>query len=203
MSDFARKCPMGSDRSPALHFVGVADRLANRIERWRSIDPVAARIHVIASKATRHTTFAKDVLSGTGLGHAAHPALVIGPLGCWASALTADLTGERRAATHLTAAGIALANRPVRTRRPVHSPRRPPLRRKDRRRPRHLSLALQPFRPHNRRRRGGTGCSPPTRVRSTMSPRRSPRQTNRTPQPPHQPGSRDPAGRFNRRKSTS
>ena len=86
-----------------------ADRLANRLERWESIDPVAARVHDIASKATRQNTFVKNALSGTGLGHAAHPALVVAPLGCWVGALTADLSGDRRAATHLTGAGIVLA----------------------------------------------------------------------------------------------
>jgi nitrite reductase/ring-hydroxylating ferredoxin subunit/uncharacterized membrane protein len=83
--------------------------LADRIERWRSIDAVAARVHDVASKATRKNTLAKNTLSGTGLGHAAHPALVVAPLGCWVGALTADITGERRAATHLTATGLLFA----------------------------------------------------------------------------------------------
>jgi hypothetical protein len=86
-----------------------ADRWVYRIEDWRAIDPLVARIHELANSATRRNTFAKNALSGTSLGHPAHPALVAAPLGCWVGALTADLVGERRAAARLTAPGLLAA----------------------------------------------------------------------------------------------
>lgn len=86
-----------------------ADRWVYRIEGWKAIDPLLARVHELANEATRRNTFVKNALSGTGFGHPAHPALVAAPLGCWVGALTADLAGERRAATRLTAVGLLSA----------------------------------------------------------------------------------------------
>ena len=80
-----------------------------RVEHAEWIDAFATPVRDVVSKATRSNSEARDLLSGTGLGHAAHPALVIGPLGCWVGALLADLTDERRAACRLTGAGVLLA----------------------------------------------------------------------------------------------
>ncbi|MFB7172072.1 DUF2231 domain-containing protein [Streptomyces sp. NPDC056254] len=51
---------------------------------------------------------ARDVLRGRPLGHPLHPVLVQVPIGCWLSAAVLDaVPGERRAATTLTAVGLA------------------------------------------------------------------------------------------------
>jgi nitrite reductase/ring-hydroxylating ferredoxin subunit/uncharacterized membrane protein len=55
---------------------------------------------------------AKDVLSGTWLGHPLHPLLTDLPIGFWTSAFTLDLVGgrtTRRAATQLVAWGVISA----------------------------------------------------------------------------------------------
>jgi nitrite reductase/ring-hydroxylating ferredoxin subunit/uncharacterized membrane protein len=47
-----------------------------------------------------------DLLSGTPIGHPAHPALVLAPIGAWVSATVLDLTGgDARAARRLVAVG--------------------------------------------------------------------------------------------------
>ncbi|MFD9353175.1 DUF2231 domain-containing protein [Streptomyces sp. NPDC060031] len=52
---------------------------------------------------------ARDLLRGRPLGHPVHPVLVQVPIGCWLSAavLDAAVPGTRRAATTLTAVGLA------------------------------------------------------------------------------------------------
>ncbi|MGW2272836.1 DUF2231 domain-containing protein [Streptomyces yangpuensis] len=50
----------------------------------------------------------RDLLRGRPLGHPLHPVLVQVPIGCWLSAAVLDVVpGERRAATTLTAVGLA------------------------------------------------------------------------------------------------
>lgn len=85
------------------------DRTVSSLERSSRIDKAAKPTREVAERLTRGTDIVRDVLSGTGLGHPLHPALVLGPLGCWAGALTADLTGERGAARKLTGVGLLLA----------------------------------------------------------------------------------------------
>ncbi|MHB1535852.1 MAG: Rieske (2Fe-2S) protein [Acidimicrobiales bacterium] len=48
----------------------------------------------------------RDALSGRGLGHPLHPALVSGPLGCWVSASLLDAGGERWAAPARALTGL-------------------------------------------------------------------------------------------------
>lgn len=49
---------------------------------------------------------ARSVVSGTWLGHPAHPFLVTMPIGCWTGASLLDLAGQRRAARLMIGAGI-------------------------------------------------------------------------------------------------
>lgn len=49
----------------------------------------------------------RSALSGSWLGHPAHPAVVSLPLGMWSAALVADLTGNPESAQRLTAVGPA------------------------------------------------------------------------------------------------
>lgn len=92
-----------------LAALNLLDRLIARVESADWIDAPAAPVHAAATRLTRASSPVRDALSGTGLGHPAHPALVLGPLGCWIGALAADVAGDRRAGRHLTGAGVALA----------------------------------------------------------------------------------------------
>jgi nitrite reductase/ring-hydroxylating ferredoxin subunit/uncharacterized membrane protein len=91
------------------HRTRLPDRLVALVEQSRRIDTLAAPVHRAASTVSRSGAALRGALSGTGLGHPAHPAIVVGPLGCWTGALVADLTGESSAARRLTGAGVLLA----------------------------------------------------------------------------------------------
>lgn len=70
-------------------------------------DPIADRVRAEFARQP-----AKDVLSGTWLGHPLHPVLTDLPIGLWTSALVLDLAGgrrSRRAATELVALGVLSA----------------------------------------------------------------------------------------------
>ena len=86
-----------------------AERIAAYVEGADWIDAAAVPIHRVASRFTRLDPRERDVLSGTGLAHPAHPAIVLGPLGCWAGALIADASREPDAARRLTGTGVLLA----------------------------------------------------------------------------------------------
>jgi hypothetical protein len=92
-----------------------AERLASRLEHAGWIDRAVEPLHGVVTELTRSTPRIRDALSGTGIAHPAHPALVIGPLGCWTGALVADLSGERAAARRLTATGVLLTGPAIAT----------------------------------------------------------------------------------------
>lgn len=86
-------------------------RLAAATGRLEVLDGPAKRV----AKTVRAVLPAgpvKDVLSGTPLGHPAHPALTDVPIGSWTSAVVLDLIGgsdSRTAARRLVAVGILAA----------------------------------------------------------------------------------------------
>ena len=73
------------------------DTLAERIEEFRAVDPVAKGIATATGEVLRPGPV-KDALSGTWLGHALHPALTDLVVGSWTSAFILDLVGGERAA---------------------------------------------------------------------------------------------------------
>ncbi|MFE0602473.1 DUF2231 domain-containing protein [Streptomyces sp. NPDC058892] len=78
----------------------------NRIERSTLADPAIR----ILQRGIRSLPLGgtRDLLKGAPLGHPLHPVLVQVPIGCWLSAAVLDsVPGERRAATTLTAVGLA------------------------------------------------------------------------------------------------
>jgi nitrite reductase/ring-hydroxylating ferredoxin subunit/uncharacterized membrane protein len=91
------------------------ERLASWLEHADWIETVVEPVHGAATRLTRSSPRVRDALSGTGLAHPAHPALVIGPLGCWTGALLADLSGERAAGRRLTGAGLLLTGPAIAT----------------------------------------------------------------------------------------
>lgn len=70
----------------------------------RLADPANAAVAAIMPRGR-----ARSVVSGTWLGHPAHPFLVTMPIGCWTGASLLDLSGQRRAARTMIGAGVLSA----------------------------------------------------------------------------------------------
>jgi nitrite reductase/ring-hydroxylating ferredoxin subunit/uncharacterized membrane protein len=91
--------------------VSVPDQVLSRIEKAAWLDRIADM-----ASAALHTVFrpglAKDLASGTPVGHPVHPLLVTVPIGSWVSASYLDLVGgagSRTAARRLVAFGAVMA----------------------------------------------------------------------------------------------
>jgi nitrite reductase/ring-hydroxylating ferredoxin subunit/uncharacterized membrane protein len=85
-------------------------RAAETIEELESLDRIATPVAARVSQALAGP--AKDVLSGSWLGHPLHPLLTDLPIGAWTSAVFLDVVGGRRAqaaADALVAAGVVTA----------------------------------------------------------------------------------------------
>jgi nitrite reductase/ring-hydroxylating ferredoxin subunit/uncharacterized membrane protein len=89
----------------------VLDDLVGRVERWKALDrvgrPASAAVgRVVSPRPVR------NLLSGTALGHPAHPLLTDLPIGAWSMATLLDLVGGRAAepaADLLVVTGMATA----------------------------------------------------------------------------------------------
>jgi nitrite reductase/ring-hydroxylating ferredoxin subunit/uncharacterized membrane protein len=82
------------------------EELVNRIESAEALDGAAAFGATALRKVLPQEGPLTDLLSGTPIGHPAHPALVLAPIGAWISATVLDLTGgDARAARRLVAVG--------------------------------------------------------------------------------------------------
>ncbi|QES46949.1 hypothetical protein DEJ50_02865 [Streptomyces venezuelae] len=79
----------------------------DRMERTTAVDPAIR----VLQRGIRSLPLGgvRDLLRGGPLGHPLHPVLVQVPVGCWLSAAVVDVAvpGARRAATTLTAVGLA------------------------------------------------------------------------------------------------
>jgi nitrite reductase/ring-hydroxylating ferredoxin subunit/uncharacterized membrane protein len=90
---------------PLLH------RLAERVGQVEALDPPAQALLGLADKVIKPGR-ARDVLSGTFLGHALHPLMTDLPIGSWTSAVLLDSFGGREsegAARKLIGLGILAA----------------------------------------------------------------------------------------------
>lgn len=103
-------------RVRVLHPTGfepsVREALATRIERSETLDPVADRAQKLVRSAVPQESVAKDLFSGTWLGHPLHPALTDLVIGCWLSAGVLDVAGgedAQPAADRLIGVGILAA----------------------------------------------------------------------------------------------
>lgn len=88
------------------------ERIAERIEQLDALDTVAEPLQRAVRAAIPQGTRAKDVLSGTWLGHPLHPPLTDVVIGSWTSALVVDVVGGARGeapADALVATGIVAA----------------------------------------------------------------------------------------------
>jgi nitrite reductase/ring-hydroxylating ferredoxin subunit/uncharacterized membrane protein len=72
------------------------ERAVEQIERATALDQYADRVHEIVSRVIPNGVV-KDALSGTWLGHPAHPMFTDLPIGFWTSAFVLDFVGGRRA----------------------------------------------------------------------------------------------------------
>ena len=89
----------------------VLDRVVDRIEGATVLDPVADRVAGLVGLSARSPRL-RSWLSGTDIGHPAHPALVAVPMGSWIAASYLDATagpGGRRAAQALVGLGVVAA----------------------------------------------------------------------------------------------
>jgi nitrite reductase/ring-hydroxylating ferredoxin subunit/uncharacterized membrane protein len=83
-------------------------RLIRRLESEDRFESVVAFVHgAVSTQAAK--LGGRDTLSGSALGHPAHPLLVSGPIGCLASATVCDLLGQHRAARALIGTGVLAA----------------------------------------------------------------------------------------------
>lgn len=81
------------------------------LEDVRGLDRLAEPLASVVSKVVGRGPL-NDLLSGTQVGHPAHPALVLVPIGSWLSASLLDVAGgpqARPAATRLTGLGVLAA----------------------------------------------------------------------------------------------
>lgn len=70
------------------------DNVIGRVERAQVLDAPADAVAELVGKWLKPGLI-KDVLSGTGTGHPAHPILILLPLGSWASAFFLDFIGPK------------------------------------------------------------------------------------------------------------
>ncbi len=88
-----------------------AQRLAQEIENASVLDAPAETVSGLVAKVLKPGPV-KDALSGTSLGHPAHPAVIVLPIGSWVSASWLDFFGgpeSRNAARKLVALGVMSA----------------------------------------------------------------------------------------------
>jgi hypothetical protein len=91
--------------------MSVLHELVRRIERAEALDRVSKPVTTLVGRAVRPRAV-RNLLSGTTLGHPAHPMATDVPIGAWSMATLLDLAGgrdTRRAADLLVATGIAAA----------------------------------------------------------------------------------------------
>lgn len=89
----------------------IADRISQAIEDASFLDLVADRIAAAIPDRARSGR-ARDLASGTPIGHPVHPAIVAVPMGAWVSANTLDVIGgrgARRSARRLIGLGLLTA----------------------------------------------------------------------------------------------
>jgi nitrite reductase/ring-hydroxylating ferredoxin subunit/uncharacterized membrane protein len=85
-------------------------RVLDRVERAGPLDVAVGPVRTLGERAVG-TGSLRDLLSGTELGHPAHPMLVDLPIGFWTSAMALDFTGtgQRPAARRLVGLGVLSA----------------------------------------------------------------------------------------------
>jgi nitrite reductase/ring-hydroxylating ferredoxin subunit/uncharacterized membrane protein len=83
----------------------VLDKITNRIERLKVLDPVADRLADWVAPLYANRTVV-DVASGTPLGHPLHPLLVTVPIGAYSAAFLFDALKDQGAADTMIGLGV-------------------------------------------------------------------------------------------------
>lgn len=89
----------------------ITEELVRRVERWKALDVVGRPLAAAVGRVVRPAPV-RSLLSGTPLGHPAHPLLTDLPIGAWTMAAVLDVAGGRAAepaADLLVATGLAAA----------------------------------------------------------------------------------------------
>lgn len=87
------------------------DRAVAALENTTALDGIGSRLAALVGKLVKPGPV-EDTLSGTQIGHPAHPSLVVVPLGAWVSSTVLDAVGERDAARRMVGFGL-LASGPA------------------------------------------------------------------------------------------
>jgi nitrite reductase/ring-hydroxylating ferredoxin subunit/uncharacterized membrane protein len=87
----------GRERALGARAADLADGLVGQIEQSKALDAFAQTLGALVSRVLRPGKL-KDLVSGTWMGHPAHPMLTDVPIGAWTSALLLDLLGGPAAA---------------------------------------------------------------------------------------------------------
>lgn len=90
----------------------IREGLPSRLERLEAIDPVAKPLQTFLARTLPPGRAAKDILSGTWLGHPLHPLLTDIVVGAWTGGFALDLTGSARSqrdAQRLVGLGVLAA----------------------------------------------------------------------------------------------
>ena len=88
--------PAGQERAVGAAAADTLEGLLKGIEDSNALNQVGTSVAGVVSQLLPPGKM-KDVVSGTWLGHPAHPMLTDVPIGAWTSALVLDLIGGRRA----------------------------------------------------------------------------------------------------------
>jgi uncharacterized membrane protein len=81
----------------------------DRVERAQELDGAAGALQRVVRKVFPSDGPLTDLLRGGPLGHPAHPAMVLVPVGAWTSATMLEVLGQGKAACRLTAIGCVSA----------------------------------------------------------------------------------------------
>ena len=87
----------------------VLHRVVERAEAARALDAPAAALAGLAGRVLPRSGPVKEALSGTWLGHPAHPLSTFVPIGMWWASGLLDVTGDDAAADRLVEAGVLAA----------------------------------------------------------------------------------------------
>lgn len=87
------------------------EAIAAPLEEASSLDAVAEPLQTLVRRVVPETSFAKELVGGSWLGHPLHPMLTDVVVGTWTSAAVLDLLGgaRRRAADDLVGIGVVAA----------------------------------------------------------------------------------------------
>lgn len=90
------------------------DQAVAALENASSLDGIGSRLAALVGKVVKPGPV-EDTLSGTQIGHPAHPSLVVVPLGAWVSSTVLDAVGEQDAARRMIGFGLVTSGPAVAT----------------------------------------------------------------------------------------